>query len=74
MDVNAADIAEEVHISSFYLQKGFKLVTGYSIGEYMRCRRLYLAALDVLTGRGKVFPVSVSILAFPAFFILSFWA
>ena len=53
-DVNAADIAEEVHISSFYLQKGFKLVTGYSIGEYMRCRRLYLAALDVLTGRGKV--------------------
>ncbi len=57
-DVNAADIAEEVHISSFYLQKGFKLVTGYSIGEYMRCRRLYLAALDVLTGRGKVIEIA----------------
>lgn len=53
-DINAADIAGEIHISPFYLQKGFKIMTGYSIGEYMRCRRLYLAALDVLAGPEKI--------------------
>ncbi len=29
-------------------------MTGYSIGEYIRCRRLYLAALDVIAGRDKI--------------------
>lgn len=45
-DINAADVAGEVHISPFYLQKGFKIMTDYSISEYIRCRRLYLAALE----------------------------
>ena len=46
--------AEEVYMSSFYLQKGFKIMTGYSIAEYIRCRRLYMAALDVIAGKEKV--------------------
>ena len=29
-------------------------MTGYSVGEYIRQRRLYLAALDVLAGQEKV--------------------
>lgn len=53
-EINAADVAEELHISPFYLQKGFKIMTGYSVGEYIRCRRLYLAALDILAGKEKV--------------------
>lgn len=53
-EIDTEDVAEEVHISSFYLQRGFKFMTGYSIGEYIRCRRLYLAALDVIAGREKV--------------------
>ena len=53
-DINAEDVAAAVNISSFYLQKGFKIITGYSIGEYIRCRRLYLAALDVISDREKV--------------------
>lgn len=39
-EIDAEDVAKEVHISSFYLQRGFKFMTGYSIGEYIRCRRL----------------------------------
>ena len=31
-DIGADDVAEEVHISSYYLQKGFRIMTGYSIG------------------------------------------
>ncbi len=54
----AEDIANEVHISSFYLQKGFKFMTGYSIGEYIRCRRLYLAALDVINDKEKIIDIS----------------
>ncbi len=53
-DIGADDVAESVHISSYYLQKGFSIMTGYSIGEYIRCRRLYLAALDVISGQEKV--------------------
>lgn len=53
-DIGSDTASEAVHLSSFYLQKGFKIMTGYTIGEYIRCRRLYLAALDVLAGRGKM--------------------
>ena len=49
-DIGAREVADAVHISPFYFQKGFKIVTGYSIGEYMRNRRLYLAGLDVIKG------------------------
>lgn len=37
-----------------YLRRGFKLVTGYSLSEYVRNRRLYLAGLAVIAGREKV--------------------
>lgn len=53
-DISADDVAEAVHISSFYLQKGFRIMTGYSIGEYIRYRRLYMAALDVAAGKEKM--------------------
>ena len=47
-DISAKDVADAVHISPSYFQKSFKIVTGYSIGEYLRNRRLYLAGMDVL--------------------------
>lgn len=52
-DIGAREVADAVHISPFYFQKGFKIVTGYSIGEYLRNRRLYLAGLDVIKGGGS---------------------
>lgn len=57
-NIGVADVAKAVHISPFYLQKGFKLMTGYSVGEYIRCRRLYLAALDILTEREKIIDIA----------------
>lgn len=48
------EVADRVHISPFYLQKGFKILTGYTITEYIKCRRLYMAALDVIAGNEKV--------------------
>jgi AraC family transcriptional regulator len=59
-DVSAEDIAMRVHLSSYYFQRGFQIITGYSITEYIRCRRLYLAALEVLTGRSKIIDVALA--------------
>ena len=50
VDIDANEVADVVHISPYYFQKGFKIVTGYSIGEYLRNRRLYLAGIDVISG------------------------
>lgn len=57
--LSPADIARAVYVSPFYLQKGFQIVTGYSLGEYIRDRRLYLAALDLLSGEEKVIDVAL---------------
>ena len=53
-EIDAGEVAEKVFISPFYFQKGFKIVTGYSMGEYIRNRRLYLAALDVIRGKEQI--------------------
>lgn len=58
-DISADDVAAVVHISGFYFQKGFSLMSGYTIGEYIRNRRLYLAALDLLAGEEKVMDVAL---------------
>ena len=39
-EISVEDVAKEVYLSPFYFQKGFKLITGYTIGEYVRNRRL----------------------------------
>lgn len=52
--VSEITMAKKAHISPLYLQQGFKIMTGYSIKEYVKCRRLYLAALDIISGEEKV--------------------
>ncbi len=43
-DISANDAAEEVAISPYIFCKGFAVMTGSSVSEYIRGRRLYLAA------------------------------
>lgn len=40
-------IAGQCYMSSVYFQKGFQMITGYSMGEYVRNRRLYEAAVEL---------------------------
>ena len=42
-NISAQDVADWVYLSPFFLQRGFSLMTGYGIGEYIRNRRLYQA-------------------------------
>lgn len=41
---DAQEVAEEVFLSTFYLQKGFKVMTGYSMAEYIRNRRRWTSS------------------------------
>lgn len=57
-DTSMEEIAKDIYISPFYLQKGFKLMTGYSMTEYIRNRRLYLAALELMSDKEKVIDIA----------------
>ena len=58
-EVRLDDVARAVHLSPFFLQRGFSLMTGYGIGEYLRNRRLYQAALDLRKTEEKVIDVAL---------------
>ncbi len=53
------EVAEHLNISTLYLQKGFQIITGYNIGEYIRNRRLYLAAVRLADGKDKIIDVAL---------------
>lgn len=53
-NISADEVADAVYMSPFYFQKGFKIMTGYSVGEYIRYRRLYMAALESISGNEKI--------------------
>ncbi|MBQ0011053.1 MAG: AraC family transcriptional regulator [Ruminococcus sp.] len=56
LDIGA--VASHVSVSAFYLQKGFQILTGYSMGEYIRSRRLYEAALLLIKSDEKIIDVA----------------
>ena len=57
-DISLDDVARAVHLSPFFLQRGFSLLTGWGVGEYLRNRRLYEAALDLQKGSEKVIDIA----------------
>ncbi len=58
-DISAQDIARQVHLSPMYLAKGFSLMTGYGIGEYVRNRRLYQAAVEIRDSEEKMIDIAL---------------
>jgi len=47
-DITMYDVADHVNVSPFYFHKGFCILCGYSITEYIRNRRLALAGQELL--------------------------
>ena len=58
-DISVQNIADCLYISPFFLQRGFALMTGYSIGQYLRSRRLYQAAVDLKETDDKVLDIAL---------------
>ena len=48
-DITMYDVASHINISPFYFHKGFSILCGYSVTEYIRMRRLALAGEELLT-------------------------
>ena len=58
-NISAQDVADRVYLSPFFLQRGFSLMTGCSIGEYLRNRRLYQAALELRGTEEKIIDIAL---------------
>jgi AraC-like DNA-binding protein len=58
-NINADDVSKHVHSSTDYFQKTFSIVTGLSISEYIRNRRLTLAGEELKNTQAKVIDVSL---------------
>ncbi|MCQ2472195.1 MAG: TipAS antibiotic-recognition domain-containing protein [Clostridia bacterium] len=57
--IDIEEISRKVFVSQYYLQKGFQMITGYSMGEYIRCRRLFEAAKELCSSNEKVIDVAL---------------
>ena len=57
-NISAQDLSEQVYMSQVHFQKGFQIMTGYSVAEYIRNRKLYLAALELKENAVKVIDVA----------------
>lgn len=57
--ITVDDIAIAVNVSPFYFQKGFAMLCGYTVGEYIRNRRLTLAGNDILATQESIIDVAL---------------
>ena len=58
-DISTENIAKSVGVSPFYFQKGFAMLCGFSVAEYIRNRRLALAGNDLLITDDKVIDIAM---------------
>ena len=58
-DISYEKIASLGFSSSFHFQRIFSLLCGYSLGEYIRLRRLTLAGIELSRGESKVIDVAL---------------
>lgn len=58
-DLTVSRIAKEVNTSAFYFQKGFSMLCGYTVGEYVRMRRLSIVGEELLSSDEKVIDLAI---------------
>ncbi|MCH3971430.1 MAG: AraC family transcriptional regulator [Oscillospiraceae bacterium] len=58
-ELKVEDIAAKAFISPFYFQKAFSLLCGFTVGEYIRNRRLANAGKDLLTTNEKIISIAM---------------
>lgn len=58
-DITIVDIAEYAYISPFYFQKGFAMLCGFTVGEYIRNRKLSVAGYELLNTNIKIIDIAI---------------
>ena len=52
-------LASKLFVSNYHFQRVFSVITGYTLGEYIRSRRMYLAGLELKNTDSKVIDIAV---------------
>ena len=58
-DMDIADIAARAYVSAFHFQRIFSILCGFTVGEYIRSRRLSLAAQELSATDAKVIDLAM---------------
>lgn len=58
-ELTVESIAKQAMISPFYFQKGFAMLCGFTVGEYIRQRRLSLAGSELASVEVKIIDVAM---------------
>ena len=56
--IDYEQVARESFSSSFHFQRVFSILCGYTLGEYIRYRRLTLAGMELASGKEKVIDIA----------------
>ena len=57
--INYEDIAAQSFSSSYHFQRIFSILCGFTVGEYIRNRRLSLAGKELASGRYKILDIAL---------------
>ncbi len=58
-DIVLEDIAKECHVSYYYFVKTFTMITGYTLKEYIRNRRITLASYEVSNTDHRILDIAL---------------
>ena len=58
-ELSIEKIAKQVLVSPFYFQKGFAMLCGFTVGEYIRQRRLALAGSELVSADEKIINIAL---------------
>ena len=58
-EIDYEAVAKKAYSSSFHFQRVFRIVCGFTLGDYIRMRRLSMAALDLAGRADKVIDVAL---------------
>jgi AraC family transcriptional regulator len=53
------DIAKQAMVSPFYFQKGFAMLCNFTVGEYIKKRRLTLAGIELVSTEKKIIEIAL---------------
>jgi len=58
-EIDYEEVAKQSYSSSYHFQRVFGILCGYTVGEYIRNRRLALAGMELQTEKAKVIDVAL---------------
>lgn len=58
-EITIDDITKKTYMSTFYFQKGFAMLCGFTLGEYIRQRRLTLAGSELVSTDEKIIDIAL---------------